>query len=286
VSEFRAAVFSDVQAPYHDRDALDVAVQIMADHKPDTLFCNGDLWDLFNLSRFPSARTDITEKFAENLEEEIDVGVKILQHVISEVKPKRFKFNGGNHEWRVARAITNSSGNEKKLLELRVVRESYSFPRLFRFEEFGMPVEFPGQYPKGQWLHSSLAVHDNCWVEHGYTARKKSGYTCTALMEDRMSSVICGHCEKLALLWRHINGDRNYFGVEGGNLSILGVPGDGDDLYTGIPHSVPDYMNHTQGITLLTNVDGYWFPEIVRIVRGRSFWNGKLYKSRVKRSGQ
>ena len=54
---WKAAVFSDVQVPYHDRDAVDVAVQIMRDYAPSTLVCNGDMWDLFNLSRFPNVKT-------------------------------------------------------------------------------------------------------------------------------------------------------------------------------------------------------------------------------------
>lgn len=283
MSEFRAGIFSDVQVPFHDRDAVDVAVQILRDFKPHTLFSNGDLWDIFNLSRFPNVKTAINEKFADDLDGEIDRGVKLLQHIVKTVKPERLLVNNGNHEWRLMRAITGASGNEKKLLELRLLRDAYSYPKLFRFDELGVPVKFAGEYPKGQWLHPDLPNHDNVFVEHGYVARKKSGYTVTALMEDRMSSVICGHCERLCLLWRHVNGDRNLWGVEGGNLSILGVPGLGDGLYSGIPHSVPDYTNHTQGITLATHVSGEWFPQLIRIVRGKALWNNKLYVSRVKK---
>lgn len=280
---WKAGIFSDVQVPFHCRDACDVATQILRDFKPHTLFSNGDFWDIFNLSRFPNAKTSINEKFADDLDGEIDRGHKLLQHIVNQVQPERLLINNGNHEWRIMRAISNASGNEKKLLETRLLRDAYSYPKLFRFDELGVPVKFAGEYPRGQWLHPDLPNHENCWIEHGYVARKKSGYTCTSLMEDRMSSVICGHCERLALIWRHVNGDRSLFGVEGGNLSILGVPGDGDGLYSGIPHSVPDYTNHTQGITLLTYADGHWFPEIVRIVRGVSCWNGKVYRSRVKK---
>src|SRR6202021_993811 len=109
----------------------------------------------------------LTEKFAEDLDGEIDTGVKLLRHIIDESGAKRFLYNAGNHEWRCARAISNSSGNEKKVLELRVVREAYSSPTLFRFDDLGIPVKFAGEYPRGQWLHPDLPNHENVFVEHG-----------------------------------------------------------------------------------------------------------------------
>lgn len=283
---WKAAIFGDVQVPYHDRDAVDVAVQIMRDFEPNTLVSNGDFWDMFNLSAWPNAKTSITEKFADDLDGEIDRGVRLLKHIVDNVKPERLLVTNGNHDFRLMRAIMGASGNEKKVLELKVVREAYSYPSIFRFKELSVPVKFAGEYPRGLWLHPDLPNHLNVHIEHGYVARKKAGYTCTALMEERMSSVICGHCERLALIWRHVNGDRNLWGVEGGNLSILGVPGIGDSIYAGVPHSVPDYTNHTQGITLATYAEGEWFPEIVRIVRGVSCWRGKIYQSRIKKNAK
>ena len=172
----------------------------------------------------------------------------------------------------------------KKILELKVVRNAYSYPSLFRFDEFPVRVRFAGEYPNGLWLHPSLPSHDNVWVEHGYVARKHSGFTANALLNERFSSAICGHCERLAgPLWTHKVGDRSLFAIENGNLSILGVPGSGDGLYAGVPHSVPDFMNHTQGFSLLVYVNGQWYPQTVRIVRGEAWWNGQLYQSRVRK---
>ena len=81
----------------------------------------------------------------------------------------------------------------------------------------------------------------------------------------------CGHCEKLAgPLWRHVIG-RDYFAIENGNLSRIGVPGLGDGLYSGLPHSEPEYMNHQQGLTLLVYAENKWFPQTVRIKDGTSW---------------
>jgi hypothetical protein len=526
---FKACVINDLQCPYEDKDAVDVMVQIAAEFQPEVLAINGDMFDLMNLSRYPNVRTKLNEKVLIEFESELDRGVELAKRIVAQIKPKRILWTNGNHEFRFMRAISNADPQTKKILELKILRDAYDYSKLFRFEELGVPVKFAGEYPAGLWLHPDLPAGENVWLEHGYVARKKSGYTCTALMEDRMSSVICGHCvgigtlitlrrgmvpieqvvvgdealtrsgwkrvkaagqtgtkqttdfygvpltldhrvfcngrfskvsdiielcsksihlfihkssfsmaqpfvdiqtrsaevnvsttpvgskdersaytwpsgraltglflkavksiikmkkrrttisvtlkrflseltagitskvfplmvstsiegicisvpthkgvpfvaqtsclvieergfatrivtkpitqlgepipvfdlevedvheffangvlihncEKLSLLWRHVNGDRNLFGIENGNLSMIGVPGLGEGLYSGVPHSVPDYMNHTQGFSLITRVDGHWFPQLIRIIEGRAWWNNKFYRSRVKKA--
>jgi hypothetical protein len=97
--------------------------------------------------------------------------------------------------------------------------------------------------------------------------------------------VIVGHCEKLAgPLWEHKVGNRSWFGIENGNLSLIGIPAEGgkrngEGMYMGVPHSQPDYMNHQQGFSLLVYSNGHWHPQTIRIVKGQAFYNGKLYDS-------
>lgn len=280
--EFKAAVINDLQIPYHDPDALDVATQIIRDFQPEVVDLNGDIFDFLNLSRWSGVRTQLNESTAIEFESEIERGVEIVNKFVAEVKPERIHWKNGNHEFRLLRAIANADAQAKKILELKVVRAAYSYPSLFRFEEMGTKVVFAGEYPNGSLIHPGLPTEQNVWIEHGYVARKKSGFTANALMEERMCSVICGHCEKLAgPLWRQVNGGRTFFAIENGNLSLLGVPGLGDGQYFGVPHSVPGYMNHTQGLSLLVHTGGHWYPQTVRIVAGQAYWNGKLYKSRV-----
>ena len=173
MNEFRALVFNDLQCPYHDRDAVDVMVQIAKEFKPQVACCNGDLADLFNLSAHPNAKTAITEKFTDDLDGEIDRSVRLLQHIVKEVKPEKFLFNNGNHEFRLMRAIHRANGNEKKLLETRVARNAFAYPSLFRLDELGVPFKFAGEYPKGQNIHPELPHHENVFCEHGMIAAQK-----------------------------------------------------------------------------------------------------------------
>lgn len=264
MSEFRAAVINDLQVPFHCKDAIDVAVQIMHEFRPQRLVLNGDIWDLMNLSAHPNAKTEITEKFADDLDGELDRGIQLLKHIVKEAQPEDAQFNPGNHCFRVIRTIHRANGNEKKLLETKVMRNAYSYRILFGLDELGIPVKFAGEYPNGQNIHPGLPHHLNVWAEHGMLSAQKTGYTGQRTMEKRMGSVIVGHCERLGgPNWTHVNGDRNIFNIENGNLSILGVPGIGDGIYSGIYHSNPDYMNHTQGFTLLTHHHGEWWQSPV-----------------------
>jgi len=282
MAEFRAAVINDLQIPFEDRDAVDVAQQIIRDFKPEVLVLNGDIWDLLNLSAHPTVKTQINERSIVELESEIDRGVTLLKRLVKETKPERILITAGNHEFRVMRAIANADTNAKKLLELKVIRDAYRYESIFRFNELGVPFKHAGEYPRGLWLHPSLPPEKNFWIEHGYIARKKTGFTANALLEDRMSNVLTGHCERLCMLWRSVNGDRHFCALENGNLSMLGVPGKGDGIYFGVPLSVPDYRNSEQGLTLLTHVSDKWFPQVIRISQGTSFWGKKLYKTRLK----
>src|SRR6202012_3970397 len=153
---FKAAVINDLQCPLHDRDAVDVAQQIIRDFGPvDVLDLNGDIFDFLGLSRHPQAKTALNEKTACEFESEIERGIGMVQAIVKETKPKSIHWKNGNHEWRLLRAISNADPATKKILELKVVREAYSYPSLFRFEELGVPVRFAGEYPAGLWLHPS-----------------------------------------------------------------------------------------------------------------------------------
>lgn len=282
MSEFRAAIVNDLQVPYHCVDAIDVCKQIVRAFKPEVLDLNGDVLDLLNLSKFPGVRTAQNEKTAVTFQEEVDNGLTIIKDFVTYTRPERVHWKNGNHEARLMRAVADAKSGSKGLLELKSIRDAYSVPALFRFSELPVPVRFAGEYPAGLWLHPDLAPDKNVWVEHGYQVAAKTGYTASSVQEKRQSSVVVGHVHRLNLGWKHVNGSRDYFMIENGGLSILGTPQKGDGMYFGAPYSVADYMNSTQGFTLLTYHHSEWWPELIRIKDGAAMWRGKKYTSRLK----
>lgn len=271
---FKAGIFNDSQVPYHDPKALSVAVQIFADAKLDVLVYNGDFADLRSLSKY--VIVNHRQELIADMREELERVRTKLKEVHKAIKPKRAKWNDGNHEYRVFRTLTDERNSRiAKLLDIDEIREAIGIPALLGLN--ALKIEYSGPYPNGCWL-TDAEPHDNVWVEHGYSVRKKTGYTVSNLMEDRWASCVVGHCEKFGgPLWRRHLG-RLYFGIENGNLSRIGEP-EGAGIYMGVPHSVPQYMNHAQGICLIYRDGKDWFPVPVKITNGKALFNGKLYRA-------
>lgn len=274
-------IWNDQQIPYHDPRAFSVAVQIFCDTKLKTLVLNGDWGDYMMLGTHPPGDRDDLYQSTKN---EVKEQQYLLREALKAIKPKKVKWNDGNHEYRIARAFQKDVRLAAKVLEIDYVgiqqiasvRDAVSIPALMGFSHLG--IEYSGKYPKGCWLREGLSPEQNVYVQHGFTARKKGGYTVSGQMEDHWSSMIVGHCERLAgPIWNRKLG-RDYFGIENGNTSLIGEPGPGDGIYGGVPHSDPKLMNHRQGISIIYWESGMWHPYTIKIRDGRAFWNGKLYR--------
>lgn len=95
----RIAILSDIHIPYHDRNALYLALQWCKDFKPDALLLNGDIIDCYQLSNF--SKDPRERKFYEELEE--------LQNFLSDLRENfngvRIVFKCGNHSERYERFL-------------------------------------------------------------------------------------------------------------------------------------------------------------------------------------
>lgn len=276
-------IWNDQQIPYHDPRALDVATQIFIDAKVTRLIYNGDWGDYLDIGAHPKGER---EDVYVGIKREIKEQQRILRECHKAINPKEADFNEGNHEWRVQRAFQKDPKLASKVLDIEYtemqligsVRQAVSISAILGLQ--GLGIRYTGRYPYGCWLLAGGRDNpSNVYVHHGYTARKKAGYTVSGQMDDHWCSQIVGHCERLAgPIWNRKMG-RDYLGIENGNLSLIGEPGPGDEIYGGVPHSDPKLMNHRQGITIIYEDAGEIWPFTVRIREGKAHWNGKLYKS-------
>jgi hypothetical protein len=276
-----SGIFNDQQIPYHDPRAFSVALQIFADAKLDLLIYNGDWGDYMAIATHPKGwRTDIIRGWRDEISQQRE----LLATAQKTIKPKKAKWNDGNHEWRVQRAFERDPKLARTVLdidfekqEVSSVKEAVSIPVILNLQKYN--IQYSGTYPKGCWLKDGIEPEKNVYVHHGYTARKKGGYTVSGQMDDHWTSQVIGHCERLAgPIWNRKLG-RDYFGIENGNLSLIGEPELGDDIYAGVPHSHAALMNHRQGISIIFYEDGQFFPFCIKIRDGKAVWNGKLYKA-------
>jgi predicted phosphodiesterase len=280
VKPFIAAIVGDLQIPYHDENAVDVAQQIIADAGVDVLFINGDFMDVANMSKFPSMRTPQNAMRVMDYSSEILLSKQIYQDFVRECKPKKIKFNDGNHEYRTLRAFLQTDKSEMKQIGSYLLGLENNPICTKAFLNFGINVSFR-EYPHGQWLHPTLPQDKNIWVEHGNSVQSKAGYTVQALQARRQGSVLINHVHRLSVAYKHVLGNRDYLMIENGHLSIFGVPVKGDGMYQGPHHTVADYQDAKQGFTMLTFADGEWHPELIQIKNGKALYHGKSYKSRI-----
>jgi predicted phosphodiesterase len=114
-------ILSDIHLPFHDEDALALAIEYGMNHKVDALILNGDILDCYDVSRFGK------ELRRPKISEELEMGRQFLKYV-SEQFP-RVLYKIGNHEERMRAYVLR---NARELGDLNEVSLEY----LLRFHEY------------------------------------------------------------------------------------------------------------------------------------------------------
>lgn len=95
----KALVLSDVHIPFHDRDALELALQYGADRKATLILLNGDIVDHYALSRWE------TNPKLRDFPAEVRATIKFLSGLRKAFPKARIVYKHGNHEERYERYL-------------------------------------------------------------------------------------------------------------------------------------------------------------------------------------
>lgn len=98
----RLLVLSDIHFPYHDRDALMVALKEGKRREVDSILLNGDILDFYQLSKFTK---DFRKK---SVRAEIDTFRYFIDQLKQRFPETTIYFKFGNHEQRLERWIMNN----------------------------------------------------------------------------------------------------------------------------------------------------------------------------------
>ncbi|OQA46071.1 MAG: Calcineurin-like phosphoesterase superfamily domain protein [Bacteroidetes bacterium ADurb.Bin302] len=90
----RIGIISDIHLPYQDNRAIEIALNDLKDNDIDTLIINGDMMDLYSLSKFNR------DGRMRDLNYEIKIGNQFLDYL--QYKFKRIIYRMGNHEMRLS----------------------------------------------------------------------------------------------------------------------------------------------------------------------------------------
>jgi len=119
----RYLILSDIHLPFHDEEALALAIEYGINHGVDALILNGDILDCYDVSRFSK------ELRRPKISEELEMGRQFLKYC-AETFP-RVIYKIGNHEERMRAYVLR---NARELGDLQEVSLEY----LLRFPEYGI----------------------------------------------------------------------------------------------------------------------------------------------------
>jgi hypothetical protein len=233
--------------PFHDEQAIDVALQITAVVQPDLVLWLGDYLDLAEFSHFEQEPA-----FARSTQAAIDYGHALLAKVGALVPGARQVLLEGNHDRRLQKHVT---ANAMAAFGLRQACGDWpvlSVPHLLRLDELG--VEYVGGYPAGEYW-----VSDRLRAIHGVIVRN-GGSTARAVAGAESVSTLFGHIHRI---------ETGYATVRtraGGQTRVAHSPGCLCRIDGAVPSTkgsttlderpVQSWENWQQGLTVVSYRDG------------------------------
>jgi len=286
ISEWKKClVLPDIQAGYframdgtlvstHDENAIDFAISIAKQEKPDIIALNGDNADLPEFGKYR-----LSPAFALTTQATIDYLTTLCARLRDAAPNARIVWLEGNHEARLTNYILD---NAKASFGLKRgnTPDSWpvlSLPFLCRFDDFG--VEYLPGYPASQfWLNNRIKIiHGSKVASNGSTAHK---YLAT-----EKTSVVYGHihrrewAERTRQDW---DGAKTIAAISFGCLARVdgAVPSTkgGIDL-DGRPITCVEDWQQGLGIIHYQEGEGPFHPEMLCIHDGKMFYKGKVFGS-------
>jgi predicted phosphodiesterase len=244
-SKFKTCVIlPDLQIPYHDEQAISVALQIVSDVKPDTVVLLGDSLDLPEWSRFEQR-----PEFARSTQAAINTLHQLLATLRTTLPNAEIVVLAGNHEKRLEAKILNNAVASYGLKRADQLDHwpVMSVPYLTAMDSLN--VKYLDGYPANKfWINQRLQVR------HGHLVRS-SGSTAKAVSDDERVSTIFGHVHRIEMQYKTVNvyeGARTNFAFTPGCLcKIDGSVPSTKSGYDTDGTSLVNYENWQQGIAVV-----------------------------------
>lgn len=249
--------------PFHDRAAMDVALQIAEATKPDVIVAGGDWHDL----------ADWSDKFARSPNMYWTTQPSLLEVAWwlaqFRIHTQKMYLIEGNHEARMPKRIVEQMTEAFGLRSVDGMQKPpvMSIPGLLALDSFD--VEWVGNYPNGEvWLNDYIRA------EHGSVARAKSGATVTALLSDAQATTVVAHIHRIELAYKTV------YDREGGRQIAVFCPGCLCRT-DGIVPGTKERQNWQQGVGLIDYYgNGQFNIWPIAIHNGRAFFEDRVFSAR------
>lgn len=190
----RAVILPDLQIPYHDEKAVEVALKIVRDVKPDKIIILGDGLDLEQFSKFDNV--PLAKEFANSVQGAIIRFHQLLVELRKIAPTAEIVVMEGNHDIRLTMSVVK---NNMAAFGLRkaTAPEGWpvlSVPYLCAFDT--LDVEYSAGYPANRYW-----INRNLQVRHGNKVRS-GGSTARVVSDDERVSTIFGHVHRLEMQYK------------------------------------------------------------------------------------
>lgn len=241
---FKRVLWPDTHCPFHDRKAVEIAIEIAREERPDELVLLGDFEDCYSVSRF----TQDPDKAFTLLEDELEEGKALRARMERELRPSKVVYIEGNHENRIEKYVR---GYAPRLASALNPKDVLGVPRHWVWVPWGQR----NFYRCGKLL-----------ATHGTLATK---HAAAAMLDKYGCSVVFGHTHKIQRFQkRNANGQL----LEAFNVGWLG------DKHRAMEY-IENVADASQGFAIqYCKPNGDFFVKIVEIENHSAVHNGKLFK--------
>jgi hypothetical protein len=249
---------------YHDRDAMEVAVQIAAATQPDVIVLSGDWADLAEVSdKYP--RTPQCEQIVQPTIIELAWWLAQLRIVCPNA---RIVYLEGNHENRIPKLMAKHLPWAYDLQSVDDLdgHPALSIPTLLNLD--ALNIEYLSGYPKNR-----LVLSDALVCNHGNKTRAGAGATVRYTIKTRQYTEVYGHLHRAEMTSKTVHdmsGKSHYItAVSSGLLGHIDgrIPGGADEY---------DWQ---QAVTLVDYTNDWAQPQMVYIKDGVALLNGVWYQA-------
>lgn len=175
----KIALLCDIHVPYHNIEAITVALDYLKKEKPDAVVIDGDLFDFHALSRF---QPDPRKK---NFAQELAIGIDLLR-IISKTLKCKIYYKLGNHDERYEDFLFRKAGElvgvedfelkaiiNRRLPHIEIIGEKRIIKanglNIVHGHEFGKGIFSPVNIARGLFLRAKASViggHHHRTSEH------------------------------------------------------------------------------------------------------------------------
>jgi len=244
--------------PFHDRRAMDIALNIASNNTFDKIIVLGDLLDLAEWS----------DKFARSPEMYFTTQAALIEAAwyLTQLKSlsNEVYLLEGNHEERLMRMILRQMLMAYELgtadnPEIPVL----SIPNLLSLDKIG--VKYIGGYPDGE-----LWINDSIVCTHGSRVNAKSGRTVSAIIDEINSTHIFGHIHRIETASRTIYSRDGYKTIQAHSPGCL-------CRIDGVVPGKKKKQNWQQGLSVVNSTSEFHQIVSVPIDNGSAIFNNKIY---------